>query len=185
MLSPLPVDSTAALPTFARLYGCSESDFAQTAAQMSAAWTLRRDREVLGVLGLRPSPAHGAEVMGGAFAGEQQHEAALTLLQAALAASPRLYAYAEAGFFPAGALEAAGLRPISAYTRMTGPLPTQLPTVPAGFRIVPLSAVHSLSDRLAAQQTYSDMIGHTAIPDGFTLPGASGCDEVLSRPAAS
>ncbi|WP_424949774.1 hypothetical protein [Deinococcus sp.] len=149
---------------------------------MSAPWTLHGGhQQVLGAIGLRLSPAHGAEVMGGAFAGPAQHEAAVALLTAVLVAQPWLYAYAEAHLLPVEALEAAGLRQVSAYTRMSGPLPADLPSVPEGFRIVPLSEVESLPDRLAAQQTYSDMIGHTIVPPEFVLPGAGGCDEGLSR----
>ena len=170
-----------ALSTFALLYGCSEQDFAVTASQMTAAWILHGERqEALGAIGLRPSPAHGAEVMGGAFPGPAQHAAALALLAAALAAQPQLYAHAEAHLLPAEALEVAGLRPVSAYTRMSGPLPTTLPTVPEGFRVAPLSEVESLKDRLAAQQTYSDLIGHTFVSPEFVLPGAGGCDDTLS-----
>ncbi|WP_407568732.1 hypothetical protein [Deinococcus altitudinis] len=148
---------------------------------MTAAWTLQTGQEVLGAAGLRPSPAHGAEVLGGAFTGPAQHAAALALLAAALADHPRLYAYAEPHLLPAGSLEAAGLRKVGAYTRMSGPLPSLPVDVPEGFRIVPLSGVASLPDRLAAQQTYSDMIGHTFVPPEFVLPGVGGCDDTLSR----
>ncbi len=173
-----------ALPTFARLYGCSEADFAATADQMTAAWILYDEgQEVLGAVGFRPSPAHGAEVVGGAFPGPAQHAAALALLAAALAAQPQLYAYAEAHLLPAEALEAAGLRPVSAYTRMCGPLPTALPAAPDGFRIVPLSEVDSVQDRLAAQETYSDMIGHTHVPDEASQPDFGGSDDTLGRVA--
>ena len=170
-----------ALPILARLYGSDEADFAGVGAQLTHAWLLREGEAVLGATGLRHSPAHGAEVMGGAFPGATQTAAALALLRAALAAQPRLYAYAQAHLLPAEALEAAGLRAVSAYTCMTGPLPAALPAVPEGFRIVPLSEVQSLQDRLAAQETYSDMIGHTLVAPEFVLPGAGGCDEGLSQ----
>ena len=172
------------MPVLARLYGCSEQDLADLAGQLTAAWLLKdQDGAALGLVGLRPSPAHGAELVGGAFPGPAQHAAALALLHAVLAAQPQLYAYAETHLLPAGALEAAGLRPVSAYTRMSGSLPAALPTVPEGFRIVPLSGVDSPQDRLAAQQSYSDMIGHTPVTDEALQPNFGGSDDALGRVA--
>ena len=176
--NPVSASPSAALPVLSRLYRSSEADFAGMTDQLTHAWVLS---DGSGAIGLRPSPAHGAEVMGGAFPGQSQQAVALALLSAALAAQPQLYAYAETHLLPAEALEAAGLRPVSAYTRMTGPLPTLPPAVPEGFRIVPLADVASLEDRMTAQQTYSDMIGHTFVPPEFVLPGAGSCDEALSR----
>ena len=148
----MTVQPSAILPTFALRYGCSEQDFAATVDQMTAAWFLHDERqEALGATRLRPSPAHGAEVMGGAFPGPSSTPAALALLGAILAAQPQLYTYAETHLLPAEVLEAAGLRRVSAHTRMSGPLPAALPTVPEGFHIVPLLDVESLQDRLAAQ----------------------------------
>ena len=171
-----------ALPTFARLYGSEEQDFAEMVSQMTAAWLVRDETYgVLGALGLRPSPSYGAEVMGGAFPGSGQQEAAVSLLQAALSVQPQLYAYAEANFLPAEALEAAGLHVFSAYTRMSGPLPTLPPDVPDGFKIIPLSEVTNTDDRMAAQHTYADRIGHTLFTAKDVAPGAGGCDDTLSR----
>ena len=170
-----------ALPTFARLYGSDESDFAEMVSQMTAAWLVWDGEEALGALGLRPSPSYGAEVMGGAFPGSAQHEAAVRLLQAALGAQPQLYAYAEADFLPAEALQAAGLHAFNAYTHMSGPLPTLSPDVPDSFSIVALSEVASLDDRMAAQHTYADRIGHTYVRVQDVAPGAGGCDDTLSR----
>ena len=180
-LTPLNVSPLSALPTFARLYGCSEADFAQTAEQMTTAWILQSGQETLGALGLRPSPAHGAEVVGGALVGPFQTEAAVALLTAARKAQPTLYAYGEAHLLPAEALEASGLRVVGAYTRMAGPPPTQLPDAPGGFLIVSLSEVDSLPDRLLAQQSYSDLIGHTHVTAESVQPGAGGSDDRLSR----
>ena len=181
---PVTVQPSAILLTFARLYGYSDQDFAATADQMTAAWVLHDERqEPLGATGLRPSPAHGAEVMGGAFPGPAQYAAALALLGAVLTAQPQLYAYAETHLLHTEMLEAAGLRRVSAYTRMSGPLPAALPTVPEGFRIVPLSDVESLLDRLAAQQTYSDLIGHTPVTDEALLSNVGGSDDALGRMA--
>ena len=75
------------------------------------------------------------------------------------------------------------MRRVSAYTRMSGPLPAALPTVPEGFRIVPLSDVESLQDRLAAQQTYSDLIGHTPVTDEALQSNVGGSDDALGRMA--
>lgn len=177
----ISVPPRAALPVLARLYGCSEQDFAETATQMTAAWLVQSNGgEALGALGLRPSPAHGAEVMGGTFPGTQQHQAALALLRAALAAWPQLYAYAGVQL-PAETLAAAGLHPVGAYTRMIGPIPAALPGVPDGFVIVPLSEVSDPEVRLAAQRTYSDRIGHTHVPDEARQPGFGGSDDALGR----
>ncbi len=171
-----------ALPVFARLYGCDEQDFAGIPAQMTAAWIVRDDgQNALGAVGLRPSPAHGAEVMGGAFPGAGQHEVVLALLDAALTAQPRLYAYAEAHLLPEETLRAAGWHPVGASTRMTGPVPALSPSVPDGFRVVPLSEVGNLEDRLAAQQTYADRIGHTLVTADALQPDVGGTDDTLGR----
>ncbi|WP_188962873.1 hypothetical protein [Deinococcus aquiradiocola] len=178
----LPASPLSALPVLARLYGCREEDLAGTAAQLTAALTVRDAAGLeVGALGLRPSPAHGSEVLGGALPGDGQRDAALALLRAALTVQPQLYAYAEPHLLPVTALEAAGLRSVGAYTRMTGLLPTVPPVVPAGFRAVPLQQVASLHDRMAAQRSYADRIGHTLVPPEFVQPGAGGCDETLSR----
>jgi hypothetical protein len=170
-----------ALPVFARLYGCSEEDFSTTSDQLTAAWIVQEDENVFGAIGLRPSPAHGAETIGGAFTGKQQHEAALALIRAALAAQPKLYAYAEAHLLPRESLEAAGLHQISAYTRMSGLLPTLPPEIPHGFKIVSLTEVEETQDRLLAQQTYSDRIGHTHVPVEVMEPNFGGSDDTLSQ----
>ncbi len=176
------VQPRTALPIFARLYGGSEEDFKATTKQITAAWTVQdSDRDTLGAIGLRPSPAHGAEVVGGAFIGPKQCEAALELIRTAAGTHPVLYAYAETHRLPAEALEMAGLYSVGAYTRMTGPIPTTLPTVPDGFKIVPLSNITRPEDRLAAQQTHSDRIGHTHVPDDAGQPGFGGSDDRLGR----
>ncbi len=176
------VQPRTALPVFARLYGCSEQDFETTSQQMTTAWIVQdSDRNALGAIGVRPSPAHGAEVMGGAFIGLKQHEAARELIQIAVATHPELYAYAEAHLLPAEALEAAGLHQVSAYTRMNGSIPKSLPTVPDGFKIVPLSQVSKPKDLLTAQRTYSDRIGHTHVPVDAAQPGFGGSNDTLGR----
>ncbi len=151
-------------------------------AQMTAAWIAQDGtRQAVGAVGLRPSPAHGAEVMGGAFPGPVQHETVVALIRAALATERHLYAYAEAHLLPEEALNMVGLHPVSAYTRMTGSLPSVPPVVPDGFSIVPLSEVGHLEDRWAAQQTYSDRIGHTHVTALAVQPDFGGSDDTLGR----
>lgn len=175
-------DPSEVVPVLAHLYGGNEQDFAQMLPQLKAAWVVRDSTgKTAGAVGLRPSPAHGMEVMGGAFPGPEQDAAALALMMAAQAVHPHLYAYAEAHLLPAAALEAAGLRRVSAYTRMTGPVPTPMTPVLDGFRIVPLSEVHGPQDRLTAQRMYSDRIGHTHVPDEAGQPGFGDSDETLGR----
>ncbi|OLV18153.1 hypothetical protein BOO71_0006670 [Deinococcus marmoris] len=64
---------------------------------------------------------------------------------------------------------------------MTGPLPTQLPDVPEGLSLVPLSEARSSQDRLAAQRLYSDRIGHSHVPDEAAQPDFLGSDDTLGR----
>lgn len=169
-------------PVLAKLYQASEQDLAGTLSQLTAAWLVQDvDGEIAGAIGLRPSPAHGAEVMGGTFPGVGQEEATLALLKAAQTSQPHLYAYAELGLLPRAALEAAGLRHVGAYTRMTGPLPTQWPDVPEGLSLVPLSEARSWQDRLTAQRLYSDRIGHSHVPDEAVQPDFLGSDDTLGR----
>ncbi|QLG09598.1 hypothetical protein HLB42_01590 [Deinococcus sp. D7000] len=170
------------LPILAGLYGGNEQDFAPMLPQLKAAWMVRDSTgKTAGAVGLRPSPAHGMEVMGGAFPGPEQDAAALALMMAAQAFHPHLYAYAEAHLLPAEALKPAGLRRAGAYTRMTGPVPALFPTVPEGFRIMPLSEVRSPHDRLTAQRTHSDRLGHTHVPDEAGQPDFGGSDDRLGR----
>lgn len=119
--------------------------------------------------------------MGGALPGPGQHRAALALMQAAVEAQPHLYAYAEAHLLPAETLSAGGLHPVSAYTRMTGPLPSESLSVPGDFRLVPLAEVGDPEVRLAAQRTSSDRIGHTHVPPEAGQPGFGGSDDTLGR----
>ena len=152
-----------ALSTFAHLYGSTELEMLPTTEQMTAAWIVGEpDAAPLGALGLRSTPAHGSEVMGGALPGPEQQGAALALLQAALGTEPRLYAYAEEHLWPLAALQAAGLRPVGAYARLSGPVPGGEVLVPEGFRLVPISEA-SAADILAAQRAYEHRIGHTHV----------------------
>ncbi|CAM3917439.1 hypothetical protein [Deinococcus frigens] len=150
------VDRDEISPVFARLYGSDEQDFAMVLFQLTATWLVQDGGgQIAGAIGLRLSPTYRVEIMGGAFPGPDQNETALTLLLAALATQPHVYAYAKSHLLPAEVLEAAGLHRIGAYTRMIGPVSPLVPAVPNGFRAVPLSEVRSPQDRLAAQRTYS------------------------------
>jgi GNAT superfamily N-acetyltransferase len=164
---PVTVSSVppqVATSLFARLYGGAEAEFAWIHQQLTVYWAAEDEAGTsVGALGLRPTPAHGAELLGGAFPSPKQHETALALLCAALAVQPQLYAYAEAHLLPAEALETAGLQRVSAYTSMAGPIPELQPEIPVGIRIVPLSEVADLDVLLAAQQNYSHRIGHTLV----------------------
>ncbi len=171
-----------ALPVLARLYGCGESDLADLVGGLTGLWLLRDEHGAsLGALGLRPSPAHGAELVGGAFPGPAQQEAATMLIRAALAAQPRLYAYAEAHLLPCSSLEIAGLVPVAAYLRRSGPLPVLAPEIPDGYTVVAMSEITDTALRLAAQRTYSDRIGHTHVTPASAEPNAGGSDDTLSR----
>lgn len=150
--------------------------------QLAAAYLVEDEQgNVVGALGLRPTPKHGAELVGGAFPGAVQHEAVTTLLQAALSEQPRLYAYAEGHLLPEAALQEAGLRWAGAFTRLVGPLPDGAAQVPSGYHILPLAAVPSREARLAAQAMYSDRIGHTQVPPEVADTDFGGSDDRLSR----
>lgn len=168
-----------ALPIFAQLYGAEEEALAEVVAELDPIWQASREGAVAGAVGLRPATANGSEIMGGAFPVDGQDEAALNLLQAALAAQPRLYAYAEDHLLPAKALQQAGFRAVSAYMKAVGPLPTERPGALHGYTLKPLAQVSDLQERLTAQETYADQIGHTPTTEQAVQPGAGGSDETL------
>ncbi|GHF99782.1 hypothetical protein GCM10017783_09870 [Deinococcus piscis] len=182
----MPFQICAAAPVsllrpLAELYGCSEEDLSPTAPQLGAAWTARNSAdELLGLLALRfSSPAYGAEVMGGVWTEQERGEVALALLRSALAEQPLLYAYADETHWPVQALSDAGLSPVSAYLQRSGPLPQLHLEIPTGFRLLPLSEVSDPADRWAAQEGYSDLIGHTHVTAEATAPNAAGSDDTL------
>lgn len=173
------VAAADALPLFSALYGADGPEFAAVIAQLAPVWQVGDGERLLGVLGLRPATAHGSELMGGASAGGSQVEVATRLLLAARPHQPKLYAYAEDHLLPALALEQAGFTSVSAYTRMSGPLPTLEPRVPAGFTLRPLAEISDTRVRFAAQETYADQIGHTPTSQEAVEPGAGGSEESL------
>ncbi|MFC4454675.1 GNAT family N-acetyltransferase [Deinococcus sonorensis] len=157
----------AALPGLAEMYGASVSEFQAMAEQLTEVWQVLDDAgEVLGTVALRPSPMHGAELMGGAAPGVHQLAVAGHLLQAAHGHQPQLYAYADPQRFPAEALTQAGWSVVGAYTLLAGPTPTQPAQCPAGFSIRPISESPDPDDWIRALASYEDRIGHHAVaPD--------------------
>lgn len=181
-MRPTALDPAAALPLLAGVYGGREEDFALLAPQLTAAWVVASpDGDPLGLIALRPSPAHGDEVFGGAPGGPEAREAAVALLRAAASRSLRLYAYEDDRLLPGSALDAVGFLPVAVYTRMVGLLPDAAPFVPEGFEVVPLAQVESLEVRLAAQRSYEDRIGHTLATPEAVVVGALGSDDTFGR----
>lgn len=163
----------------AQLYNVAEADFAGVYSQLTVILLATDDTgQVRGVLGLRPSPAHGAEVMGGALDSDKR-EVSMALLKAALQKQPQLYAYAEEDRFSEEVLKAAGLWQASAYTRMSGRILARPSHTPAGFRLIPLSEVWNPAERRTAQETYSDLIGHTFVTEESIQPNTGGSDDTL------
>ncbi|KQR36250.1 hypothetical protein [Deinococcus sp. Leaf326] len=172
-------------PLLAALYGAPEEDVAWMADTLSAAWTAQAPGgEVLGAVGLRPSPANGAELLGGALAhpeGRDHEDAVATALaRTAHAAGGRVYAFADGHLFSAAALRAAGYREAAAYRLLAGPTPQAAPQVPPGFTLRPLSEVPGLATRLDALATYEDRLGHHAVTPAAAEDGAGGYDPALS-----
>ncbi|MCP2014092.1 GNAT superfamily N-acetyltransferase [Deinococcus sp. HSC-46F16] len=176
-----PAQPLELLPQFATLYGASEDDFRPVAARLAGAWAARDGAgKLVGALGLRPSPHHGTELMGGAMPGPEQGEAATALARIALEAVGRTYAFAEPHLFPAHALEAVGYRVAGFYRLLCGPTPSGSAQTPDGLRLLPLAAVPDLSTRMAGLATYQDRIGHHTPAPEHAKDGAGGSDPALS-----
>lgn len=168
-------------PVFAALYGAPEEAVAWMAEVLTGAWVARNSAgEVVGAVGLRPSPAHGAELVGGALPGPEHGEAATALALAARQEAGRAYAFAEGALFPAGALEAAGYHEVAAYRLLAGPTPGAEADVPEGLRLLPLADVPDPATRLDALATYEDRVGHHAVSPEAAADGAGGFDPHLS-----
>ena len=139
-----PVNPGAVLTDFAQIYGCSPEDFASSLAQIEGAWrATAEDGSLLGILGWRSTPVHGAEIMGGVLEGAERGEVAPTLLRALLQDHPE--AYADEAYWPTSALERAGLKLYRTYAHSSGKLPDLQAPVPGGFNIVPLAEVSDLN----------------------------------------
>lgn len=183
-LLTVTAEPSALLPAFAGLYGVPEADLDWLTGSLSAAWAvLNAAGEVLGAAGVRPSPAHGHELMGGALPGEQAGEVGTALAGAAQEAVGQVYAFADGAMFSAATLTAAGWREVGAYRLLAGPTPQVAPGdpgFPLGFQLLPLSAVPDLSTRLAALATYEDRVGHHRVTAQAAEDGAGGYDPELS-----
>lgn len=168
-------------PLLAALYGAPQEAVAWMAEGLEGAWVARDAAgAVLGAVGLRPSPAHGAELVGGARPGAGHHEAARALAQTAREAGGRAYAFADGSLFTRAALEAAGYREVAAYRLLAGETPTAGAEAPAGLRLLPLADVPDLATRLGALACHEDRIGHHAVVPAAAGDGAGGFDSHLS-----
>ncbi|MEF2276712.1 hypothetical protein V3W47_00260 [Deinococcus sp. YIM 134068] len=175
-----PAQPAELTPVLAALYGAPE-DVVAWMASGPGAWLARDEAgEVLGAVGLRPSPAHGAELMGGARPGLRQAEVATALARVAREAAGRVYAFAETHLFPLTALKAAGYREVGAYRVLVGPTPTASVPLPEGVRLLPIVDGLNLSTHVAAIATYEDRIGHHAATPEHTAPEVGGFDPELS-----
>lgn len=169
------------LPTLASLYGAAPDDLAWMAQACTAGFVALGDgEEVLGAVGTRPSPQHGAELVGGVFPGSRRDEVALALVRAAQAEVGRVYLFAEGYLFPPEPLLAAGLREVGAYRRLSGRVPYRHVDPPTGVRLLPLAEVPDPETRLQALRTYEDRVGHHAVLPEAAADGAGGFDSHLS-----
>lgn len=171
------------LPVFAALYGAPAGEMGWLADTLEAAWVVLDEEDVVrGAAGVRPSPAHGLELMGGALAGDPEEEEAVqtALAQAAHRDAGKVYAFADGSLFSAGALARAGFQEVGAYRLLAGPTPEATPPVLEGFTLRPLSEVPDLAVRLDALATYEDRIGHHAVSPAAAEDGAGGYDSALS-----
>ncbi len=182
----MPVTVSPALPAelppvFAALYGAPEEAVTWMAEELTGAWVARNAAgEVVGAVGLRPSPAYGAELVGGALSGPDHLEAGTALALTARQEAGRAYAFAEGSLFPAQALEAAGYREVAAYRLLAGPTPAEKADIPEGLRLLSLADVPDPAARLDALATYEDRIGHHAVTPEAAADGAGGFDPHLS-----
>jgi hypothetical protein len=171
------------LPVFAALYGAPAEEMTWLADTLQAAWAvLDEDNAVRGAAGVRPSPAHGLELMGGALAAEPEEEQAVqtALAKAAHRDAGQVYAFADGSLFTAQALAQAGFQEVGAYRLLAGPTPEEGPPTLEGFTLRPLADVPDLAIRLDALTTYEDRIGHHAVSPTAAEDGAGGYDSTLS-----
>ena len=168
-------------PAFAALYGADPDDIAWMTEACTAGFvTLGPAGDVLGAVGTRPSPQHGAELVGGVFPSPARDEVALLLVRAAQVEVGRVYLFAEGYLFPPEILLEAGLREVGAYRRLSGRVPYRHVDPPAGVRLLPLAEVPDPGTRLQALRTYEDRVGHHAVTPEAATDGAGGFDAHLS-----
>ncbi|UBV41672.1 hypothetical protein LAJ19_08395 [Deinococcus taeanensis] len=172
----------------AALYEAPAEAVAWMAEACSAAWVAfevhpgeeGEVREVvLGAAGTRPSPAHGAELLGGVFATALRGPVALALADVARAEAGRVYVFAEGHLFPPEPLLQAGWREVGAYRRLEGRVPYRRVDPPEGVTLRALAEV-PVPARLEALRTSEDRVGHHAVSDEAALDGAGGFDPELS-----
>ncbi|MFC4426122.1 hypothetical protein [Deinococcus navajonensis] len=169
------------VPIFAALYGAPQEAVAWMTEVLVAAWTAQGEEgEVLGAAGLRPSPAHGAELVGGALFGRHDQAAATALALAARQEVDAVYAFADGGLLSGAALEAAGYREVAAYRLLAGPTPRATPDLPDGLSLHLLADMRDIALRLDALATYEDRIGHHAVLPQAAADDAGGFDPHLS-----
>lgn len=182
-LRVVPAPPAELLPVFAALYGAAAEDMAWLAGTLQAAWVvLDEENNVRGAAGVRPSPAHGLELMGGALAGEPAEEEAVqtALAQAAHRDAGKVYAFADGHLFGAVSLARAGFQEVGAYRLLAGPTPQETVPAPDGLTLRPLAEVPDLAARLDALASYEDRIGHHAVLPAAAEDGAGGYDSALS-----
>lgn len=168
-------------PVFAALYGAPQESVAWMADELGAAWAAHGENgEILGAVGLRPSPAHGSELVGGALFGVHAQEVASALALQARQEGGQVYAFADGGMLSAPALEAAGYREVAAYRLLAGPTPHESAPLPDGMTLHCLGEVPAIATRLDALATYEDRIGHHAVTPQAAADGAGGFDPGLS-----
>lgn len=177
----LPARPADLPPLLAALYGAPREAVAWMAEGLEGAWVAQDAAGLpLGAVGLRPSPAHGAELVGGALPGPGHQTAGTALARVAREAAGRAYAFADGSLFTRGALEAAGYREVAAYRLLAGETPSIGAEVPPGLRLLPLAEVPDLATRLDALACHEDRIGHHAVVPAAAGDGAGGFDPQLS-----
>lgn len=182
-LRVVPAPPAELLPVFAALYGAEPQDMTWLADTLRAAWAVLDEHgEVRGAAGVRPSPAHGLELMGGALAATPEEEEAVqtALAGAAHRDAGQVYAFADGHLFTAGALARAGFQEVGAYRLLAGPTPQETAPASGGLTLRPLAEVPDLALRLDALATYEDRIGHHAVSPAAAEDGAGGYDSALS-----
>ncbi|GHF48657.1 GNAT superfamily N-acetyltransferase [Deinococcus metalli] len=181
LLAVTRVAPDALLPAFAALYGAPEEDMAWMVSACTAGWVaVDREDTLRAAVGARPSPQHGAELLGGAFPGEAGVPAALAVARAAHADVGAVYVFADGTLFPPAELVAAGFREVGSYRRLEGRVPYRHVSPPDDVTLRVLADVPDVAVRLEALGTHEDRVGHHAVQPSAALDGAGGFDSHLS-----
>ena len=119
------------------------------------AWALLEpDGTWRGVAGLRPTPARGAELIGGVHATLDWTDDTAALVRAAHAEAGTVHVFADPDLWSLPGLERAGGLPVAEYHREVGWPPTDAPTWPEGFTCRTLEQHVNHADLLAGLRTY-------------------------------